>query len=66
MIRFATFTLVSCVVLSGCAAATSDKVCQVFTPAPVSAATATGQNDERIALQTTGTPNPTTSADGCE
>ncbi|AYN93062.1 MULTISPECIES: hypothetical protein [Pseudomonas] len=64
MIRLAAFSVLSCLMLAGCAGATSDKACRAFSPPPVSVATPTGQNDERIAT-TTGASDQTTSADGC-
>jgi hypothetical protein len=64
MKRLAALFVFSCLVLSGCAGATSDTACQAFSPPPVAAATPTGQNDERVAT-TTGTQD-SRSADGCQ
>jgi hypothetical protein len=51
-------------VLAGCAGGNADKACAVFSPPPVSAATPTAQNNERVDTLT-GNANAGRSTSGC-
>jgi hypothetical protein len=51
-------------VLAGCAGGNADKACAVFSPPPVSAATPTAQNNERVDTLT-GNANAGRPTSGC-